>query len=289
MKPFERQSIFMEELEEAYVSIPEENSQTIGSMNSTPTEKSREVSNVAQSDIESKYQKLLIENSKLTNDNKVLKKLLTESKSIILQKEIKIKKLLAQKHHANTLNLFEQYEKYFSSSDIKKLRSIRKGNRADSTFVTQCLDYLYGGKQNLLDRVATNIKVPAGKKPISPEKVDIVSHMLLERLNSEGLYDELSTVRFNRLRKLLNNAICTARKTVPVQHSMKQQPAENHTPNALPPKTEPSQPLQHLSSMQSVNSLPFQAITPIQQFQPMSTIQLTQAIAPQQALQPQQP
>lgn len=126
------------------------------------------------------------------------------------------------------------------------------GERKDSAFVTKCVDFLYDGKKNLLNRVATDVKVPVGKKPISPEKVEIVSQMLQERLNSEGLTDELSNIRFNRIRQLLNNAICTARK-------------ENARSKKSTPPMPPTQHLQPSQTMQPFNSMPYTSYQPIQQ------------------------
>lgn len=226
-----------DQLEDAYKSIEEEKRQCSGSL-TVSIEKLHEVPQIDESDLKEKCEKLFTENSKLIKDNKILKKLLEESKSIILQKEIKIKKLLSQVHtNSNTVNLFEEYEQYFSNLEIKKLRSIQKGQAKDSTFVTKCLDYLYGGKQNLLERVATDVKVPVGKKPFSPEKVAIITKMLQERLNSEGISDELTANRFGRLRELLNNAICTARKAKPTQHLVESTPIKNHVSSKMSPLT----------------------------------------------------
>lgn len=124
---------------------------------------------------------------------------------------------------------------------MKELRSIPNEERNDSTFVTKCIDYLYGGKHYLIDRVATFVKVPNGKKPISPEKIEIVSNMLQERLDSESLPDELSSHRFGRLNQLLNNAISTARKS---NKSVSSTTAAHSTitgnkSNVQPPRTMP--------------------------------------------------
>lgn len=222
MKPFERQSIYKDSLEAAFQSIQIEEEVSIAPV----------VSQATHTDCEKKFNDLLSENKRLLRDNKALKKLLSDSKSVILQKEMKIKKLQLQLHNSTNTdkNIFEQYVKYFTSSQMIELRSMPQGERKDSTFVTKCMDYLYGGKHNLIDRVATNVKVPAGKKPISPEKIKIISGMLQERLNSEDLSDELSSHRFSRLNMLLNNAICTARK---IQNPVSSSIVESHlAPNA---------------------------------------------------------
>lgn len=197
-----RQNIFTQKLEEEFKAIQQENS-----------EKSKEES---QNDellfLRVKHQELLGQNSKLLKDNKLLKKLLEECKSLNFQKDLQIKKLQAQNRSQKTGNLFEQFEKYFLPIELNQLRSINKGERHDSTFVTKCLTFLYGGSL-LTGKVATSAKVPYGKKPISPEKVGIISAMLADRVNSEEPSSELAHARCNRLTKLLQNAITNANRS----------------------------------------------------------------------------
>lgn len=170
-----------------------------------------------------KNQQLLTENSKLLKDNKILKRLLDESKNIIFQKDLKLihieKKIAVTSNQATAQNakiLFEKYEKFFTAAEMKQLRSIGKGKRFDSTFVTKCLFFLYGGTANLLDRVPTSARVPKGKKPLTPEKVEIISNMLEERIDSENNSVEITVYRSSRTPKLLNYAFTTAsrKKTV---------------------------------------------------------------------------
>lgn len=96
MKPFERQSIYINRLEEAFQSIEKEkNCGTLSTI--TPNEQCVEVPKVPP--VEEKYKKLLIE-------NKTLKKLLSQSKSVIMQKEMKIKKTpvtIAQIRHSKSV------------------------------------------------------------------------------------------------------------------------------------------------------------------------------------------
>lgn len=164
--------------------------------------------------------KLQQENAKLTKDNKLLKKMLDESKSINLHKDIKISKLRFQLHSQQKkqdgqalTNLFTVYEQNFSPSEMKRLRSIGKGERNDSSFVSKCVTFLHDGQANIINRTATSTYVP-GKVPLSPDKIEIASNMLSERLGAEGIPNEVVAAREARFNKLLNNAIATARKAV---------------------------------------------------------------------------
>lgn len=142
----------------------------------------------------------------------MLKKLLDEAKNLSFQKDLKIKKLKAQLHPGNYVNMFEEFGKYFNSAQIEHLRSIQRGERKDSTFVTNCMHYLYGGHIDLSNRVVTPLRVPNGKSVISPDKFDVVGKMFEERLRAEAISEDKQSLRSNRLNKLLNNAISTANK-----------------------------------------------------------------------------
>lgn len=207
MKPHLRQEIFLNQLEEAFKEAEKQSEIDFGLVNDV-------VHGEELDAVKEKNKKLSKENKKLIKDNKLLKKLFDEVKNLIFQKDLKIKKLQAKLPMKKSVNLFEKSEHYFSSAGIKNLRSLRNGERNDSTFVTNCMLYLHGGKENLSKRVVTASRVPNGKKVISPDKSEIVERMLEERLNSEGNSSEAVLLRSNRLRKLLNNAISTAnRKT----------------------------------------------------------------------------
>lgn len=137
-----------------------------------------------------------------------------------MQKDIHIQKLQAQLNiqshpqaHKHALqNLFIKYEHHFKTDEIKLLRSIGKGERYDSTFVTKCVHFLHGGPLNIINRVVIISNLSKGKTALSPDKVEIASNMLHERLAAEGVPDEISFIREARFKKLLNNAITNARR-----------------------------------------------------------------------------
>lgn len=202
-----RQNIFMKRLEDEYESIQLENAEksTAPDIISVSTE-SEELRTLKEEN-----QKLKSENAKLLKDNKLLKMLLNEAKSCIFKKDLKINKI-EEKSKKNDQILYQKFEKCFTREEMKHLRSIKTGERSDSTFILKCLTYLYGGTNNLVNRVPTSGKVPLGKMPLTPEKIDMMAEMLQERIESEGITNETAMVRKCRMPKLLNNAFTTANR-----------------------------------------------------------------------------
>lgn len=205
--PTVRQNIFTKTLEDEYKSIQCENAEksTTSDIISISTE-SEELHTLKEEN-----QKLKSENAKLLKDNKLLKKLLNDAKSCIFHKDLKLQKM-AETTKKNSTILYQKYEKYFSRNEMIHLRSIKTGERSDSTFIQKCLIYLYGDTNSLVNRVPSRVKVPYGKIPMSPEKVDILTDMLQERIESEGIADDAAIVRKHRMPKLLNNAFSSVNR-----------------------------------------------------------------------------
>lgn len=161
-----------------------------------------------------------------------------------MQKDLKIQKIFAQSNtrSESLANLFSLYENRFTPNEMKSLRSIGKGERNDSTFVSKCVQFLHGGPNNVANRVATSSHVE-GKKPLSPDKVEIVSNMLSERLAAENISNEAVIAREIRFNKLLNSAVTTARKTVANQRKVPTasiQAVNEPIENPIVPQTQPT-------------------------------------------------
>lgn len=152
-----------------------------------------------------KCKKLEKENQKLVHDNKVLKKILNDTKTLLVHKELELAKKQSKCSTKEERMLFQEYANRFTSEEIRHLRSIGKGNSSDSTFVKSALTYMYKG--NLENRcVSKRQKVP-GKTAISPTKKDILGEMLAERVQAEGIPDEAVYGRCSNLNRLISNAI----------------------------------------------------------------------------------
>lgn len=224
MSPSLLQKIYTDRLEEKFKLVQIENEEKSKKKQSNQEEESAKVDerslNLEKQLAELKEQcKQKEENLKICKDNKLMKSLLNEARAINLQKHIQIRNLQAQLNvqtytEAGELkNLFIQFECHFMPDEMKQLRSIDTPlYRNDSTFVSKCIFYLYGGPQNIENRLPTGAKTAAGKQPLSPEKVDVASKMLRERLISEGLSADVMTRREARFNRLLSNAVSTARK-----------------------------------------------------------------------------
>lgn len=152
-------------------------------------------------------------NSKLMKDNRALKKLLEASKSMNLYKDVKIKQL---KFTENTnvaesvpekRMLFKEFDSHFTAAEIKEIRSFGQGKRKDAAFVTKCVDCLYkGDKSQILHKCSGERKIK-GKTPISPEKRELLSKMLVERVEADKTSEEEDFERCDRLNRLMGDAI----------------------------------------------------------------------------------
>lgn len=85
--------------------------------------------------------KLRIENKKLLNDNKILKKMLAKSERINLLKDIKLSKSVVGLGTAVDSDglLFEALGSYFLPQQLKILRLIQIGKKRDNSFVTKLI------------------------------------------------------------------------------------------------------------------------------------------------------
>lgn len=254
MSPSLLQNIYTDRLEEEFrqIQIEKEEKSKNTTEQSNQTEKCVKVVEFERSlnleneliALKEQYSKQKEENIKLWNDNKLMKKLINEARAINLQKDIQIRNLQAQLNiqtyteAGEFKNLFTQYECHFMPDEMKQLRSIDRGERNDSTFVSKSIFYLYGGSQNVVNRLPTSAKTAEGKKPLSPEKVDIACKMLHERLIAEGLPNDAMTKREARFKKLLSNAVSTARKKATTESpNLGGKPIEDNIVLATTPST----------------------------------------------------
>lgn len=167
------------------------------------------------------------QNETLKKDLKKTIALLNQAGAVNLSKDIHIAQLNRQiknsqfeLNNANKNELFHRFDGIFQKSELNKLRSIRAGKPADSTFVLTCVGYLYPNPETLRNKsVDGNFYRKQKKQKMTPSKVKIITEMLNERLSSEkGLDMNNASVRFNHIKNLIKNAIHKiTKKTVPVE------------------------------------------------------------------------
>lgn len=165
-------------------------------------------------DAHSKIEQLTKENTKIRNDLISLKKLYNATCRSNVQKDFKIKlleKKFVKENGTNSANsenkiMFEQHESIFDEQALVKLRSMNETKRNDSTFVLICMQTLYANSLSTL-----HLKSASGnykeKTQISPEKREIISSLMLERLSTAAMDEEDANTRYLRLNDLINNAI----------------------------------------------------------------------------------
>lgn len=177
-------------------------------------EETEEVRKLNELQIELKEQKK--RNDTLQKDSKRAVALLKEAGAVNLNKDFHIselnKKLQSvefETKQTGDAQLFDTFAHYFSQQQLKKLRSITSGQTKDSTLVLTCMKFLYPNKNVLRNKSVDGNKYKGQKKDqLTPLKVKIISNMLSERLSNEKGLDSFSaSMRFNRVKVLIKNAI----------------------------------------------------------------------------------
>lgn len=170
--------------------------------------------------LKEKCENLPKENTKLLKDNRALKKIVDSSKSVNLYKDFQIQKLKNRSAHEvdNVLAspsaslLYNKFTKYFTNTQLRSLRSIGKGKKSDLNFVTKCLDYLYGGDVKIIAGKCGGNKKMKEKTLITPQKKTLMLTMLNERIESEGVTDEINIERLQRLNRMIGDGIYSITK-----------------------------------------------------------------------------
>lgn len=86
--------------------------------------------------------------------------------------------------------LFQNHTSMFASDEIKTLRSIGRGKRRDSVFMTNCISYVYKGETSVIANKCSGERKIKNKSPLSPEKKILLENMLSERIASEGVNEQ---------------------------------------------------------------------------------------------------
>lgn len=168
---------------------------------------------------------LTAKNGKLVKDNCALKKMLDAAKNVNMSKDLKIQNLesMVTQTHVNKKSdsnevenyatiLFSRHEQYFERDELIELRSIGKGQRRDSIFMTKCLQFLYKSDLGRLAKKCVGERKLKGKSTVTPSKKVVLKSMLCERVESEGVDAETVMKRCGRMNRLIGDGIYTISK-----------------------------------------------------------------------------
>lgn len=148
-------------------------------------------------------EKLKVQDVKLKHAMQLLK----ESAKVNLEKDLKIKMLKNQLKEKNLI--FAAFETKIGEKNITFLRSVKSGEKNDSTFVYHLMQILYESCEDTLQNKSATGKKFKGvsKEPLSPEKKSLINSMLIERIANEKCDPE------SRIKKL-NTHIKSAIKNI---------------------------------------------------------------------------
>lgn len=233
------------------------------------------------------------ENARLLKDNCAMKKIVDQSKSVDLYKDIKIQKLKAsQNQTAANINdpasskqlLFSEYAishpNYFDQVKLRKLRSFSKGQPGDGQFITQLLKYVYNDDVKKIAGKCGGDKKVVGKTLVTPEKKSLIVSMLTKRFESENLTEEQFLTRTQRINRVIGNSIYTitrsgsTKKTIEAPESPEAEstssPLNNFAQIPLYAQitTLPSAQPIHLTTSSTEKSFNFVSLTPVSLIQP---------------------
>lgn len=152
-------------------------------------------------------QRAQLAESKLKHAEIALKK----SASLNLQKDLKIESLENQlkKFDKKKAKINEAHRFIFSTNEIKSFQSVGSGSRNDSTFVSRVLIALYKNNTSSLQSKSVRGQKHKNtkKNSLTPEKIQLVTEMLKERIMSESDDSAIVSDRLSKVNIHLKNAI----------------------------------------------------------------------------------
>lgn len=120
--------------------------------------------------------------------------------------------------------IFSEFSTDFSAEDLAVLRSIGSAKREDSTFVATSMKCLYKDDLSILEQktlTGRSSKTDRIVYPVTPKKVEILSKMFDERINSIT-HDEIEKISRNKcLNKYIKDAIMNINKIAKTKETEK--------------------------------------------------------------------
>lgn len=135
--------------------------------------------------------------------------LLKDAGSIILQKDVCIRKWSKEKYAPNDFeqpsDLFHEFNGEFNQQQLRQLRSIPSGKSRDSSFVLTVMRFFNPNSSVLSKKSGTGKKRnKVAKEELTPRKKTLITEMLKQRICSEaGLNDMSIFQRMERVNKLI--------------------------------------------------------------------------------------
>lgn len=146
---------------------------------------------------------------------KICEKKQTKIKKLEELLQSKKKDISAQPVVEANMKLFSKYDVQFPTEELAKLRSIGSTKKDDSTFILTGTRSLY---RNDLNRAASitvsgRSRGPEPKQMMSPEKLETINGIFMERLDSLGLERGDRVERHKKLNELIRHALTNIKKT----------------------------------------------------------------------------
>lgn len=161
------------------------------------------------------------QNKLLQKELKQAKVLLRKANDVNMQKDLQIAALKQQLNNNKeqvkpTTLLYENHAHRFDAADMKKIRSIKGGERNDSSFILTITRALYKNEEHKVkDRRVTSRKYKdTSKLEMSAEKKEIMSEMLKERVIDETANESDEAAK--RLKKLNDHMRNGLKNSIPV-------------------------------------------------------------------------
>lgn len=108
---------------------------------------------------------------------------------------------------------FINFAHVFNSEQLKNLRSIDMSETGDSSFILHVMRYLFEHDLSEVEKITIKFQSKnSSKKPMSREKLQIITEIFLERL--QKIDETLKNVRNKRLNMLMNRAITSIIKSL---------------------------------------------------------------------------
>lgn len=108
---------------------------------------------------------------------------------------------------------FINFAHVFNSEQLKNLRSIDMSETGDSSFILHVMRYLFEHDLSEVEKITIKCQSKnSSKKPMSREKLQIITEIFLERL--QKIDETLKNVRNKRLNMLMNRAITSIIKSL---------------------------------------------------------------------------
>lgn len=149
-------------------------------------------------------------------------------RSVIAEKDEEIKRMKGKSFCGTMANIidsnsaqlasFETFAENFNSEQMQSLRAIGPDERGDSTFVLHVIKFLYADRFECLETKSAcgrKNKADGSKTMMTPQTIQILERIYLERLNRLGISPSKQNIRYKKVNKLIKDAFTNITKSIP--------------------------------------------------------------------------